>query len=121
MSKILTSQPAFSNIAGASADGNLPGSPNVQATVTYNAVAGKRHLITGVAWSYDATPTGGLVTISDNQEGTFLSLSVTASGPGFFAFPLPKASGIGSILTITLSAAGASCTGKLWALNHWTE
>lgn len=121
MSKIYTAQPAYSNILGASADGNIPGSPNVAGVVTYAAVAGKRHVITGVAWSYDATPTGGSIVVADNVTGTFLSLAITASGPGFIAFPLPKAGDPGSTLTITLAAGGASVSGRVWALNHWTE
>ncbi len=121
MSKIYTAQPAFGNILGASANGNIPGSPNAAAVVTFAAVAGKRHIITGVAWSYDATPTGGSIVVSDNLAGTLLSLTITASGPGFIPFPMPMASDVGAVLTITLAAAGAAVSGRVWALNHWTE
>lgn len=121
MSKIYTAQPAYSNILGASANGNIPGSPNVTATVTFAAVTGKRHIITGVAWSYDATPTGGSIVVADNLLGTLLSLTITASGPGFIIFPLPVASDLDAQITITLAAGGASVSGRVWALNHWTE
>lgn len=104
---------------GSASDISTPGA-NTAAVVTYNAVAGERHVITGVAWSYDGgAPTTGNISITDGGN-TIFSVDITSEGTGFIPFPKPKSGRVGQTMIITL-AASAAITGKLSILNHWTE
>jgi hypothetical protein len=107
-------------ISGYVGDVNAPAS-NTAATVTYAAVAGERHVITGFAVSYyGGIPTGGNVTITSAGVIIF-NLDIAEEGAGEIIFPAPKSGGVNSDLVITLTAGGAGITGKLNILNHWTE
>jgi len=108
-----------SSADAATADMNAP-AVNTAAVVTYGAVAGQRHYITGVAWSYyGGIPTAGNLTITD-AGATVFNIDINEEGPGFFTFPIAKRSAaVNTIMAITLTAAGAAVTGKLSILNHW--
>jgi hypothetical protein len=124
----------FSNVAGAtpvptleksipaaSADVNAP-AVNTAAVVTYAASPGVAHVIGGVAWSYNAAPTGGNLKIEDVSGTVVFSVDITTAGPGFFQFARPKKSAaVNTALIVTLAAAGAAVTGKVSVLSHWTE
>lgn len=103
-------------------DVNLPAA-NTAAVVTYAAVSGYRHCISGVAWSYSGgTPTGGNLLVEDISGTTVFSIDITDQGAGFFIFPKPKISAApGTALIITLAAGGAGITGKVSIPNHWLE
>ncbi len=118
--KIHTSQPYEALVEAAAGDVHEPAA-NTAAVVTYAAVAGKRHAITGVYWSYDGAPTGGNLIIEDGSGTTVFSIDITAAGPGYIIFPLAKAGSINTALIVTLAAAGASVTGKVSVMNHWIE
>ena len=118
--KIHTSQPYEAIVAAAAADVHEPAS-NTAAIVTYAAVAGKRHVITGVYWSYDITPTAATLTIEDGSGTTIFVISISNPGPGYILFPMAKAGSINTAMIITLTAGGASVTGKLSVMNHWVE
>lgn len=104
---------------GVAGDGHAP-AVNTAAVVTYAAVAGQRHYITGVAWSYyGGIPTGGNLQITDAGAVVF-DIDINEEGPGFFVFPSPKVSAlVNTAMVITLTAGGAAIAGKISILNHW--
>ena len=107
--------------AASTSDKHEPAS-NTAAIVTYSAGGGGvSHVITGVAWSYDGAPTGGSLKVEDGSGNTVFIVSVTAAGPGFIPFPVPKKGTANTAMIITLAAGGSGVTGKVQALNHWTE
>ena len=75
-------------------------------------------VISGIAWSYSAAPTGGALTVA-NGTTTVFSVEITAGGPGFFTFDPPLIGSPGSSLTITLAAGGSGISGKLNLLGRW--
>lgn len=100
-----------------SADSHFPAA-DTAAVVTYAAVPTKRHVITGVAWSYSAAPTGGSLTIADGAT-TIHQVAITAAGPGSIEFPRPIAGEINTAMTVTLAAGSGTVVGKVNVLNHW--
>jgi hypothetical protein len=96
-------------------DANLP------AVVTYDAVAGKSHIITGIAFGYDGEPTGGLLTVENGSGQIVFRIPVTTKGTGFIPFPKSKQGGVNTALIITLAAGGSGVKGYVSVLNHWTE
>lgn len=90
---------------------------NTAAAVTYPADEGRSHVITGIAWSYDALPTGGSLTVKDGTDTVFV-IGITSKGPGAIEFPEPKKGGRNKSMTVTLAAGGEGVTGKLSVLNH---
>lgn len=102
------------------ADVHAPAS-NTAAVITYAAPgAGFRHVLSGVAWSYDADPTAGSLTITDGGN-TIFKIAVTNKGPGFIPFDPPKMAGDNAALVITLAAGGSGITGVVNALGHWVS
>ena len=93
---------------------------NTAAVITLAATAGVSHVVTGVAVSYSAAPTGGRLTITDGGV-TVWDTDITASGILIISFPRPRKFGSGNAVVITLAAAGAAVVGKVNLLNHWTE
>ncbi len=111
----------ISAVACAAADVHAPAANNA-AVVTYAAVAGVRHCISGIAWSYDGDPTGGNLKVEDVSGTTVFSIDVTSKGPGVIIFPrAKKAAAVNTALIVTLAAGGGSVSGKVSVLNHWTE
>ena len=84
---------------------------NTAAIVTLSAVVAKKHYLPRVVWSYDAVPTGGGLTVTDDGDTVF-SISIPADGPGFV--PLGIESGTSNTdMVVTLAAGGAAVTGKV--------
>jgi len=107
-------------VESAAADVSAPGS-NAAAVVTYASAASQaRHVVSGVAWSYSGTPTGGLLTIGNGTE-IYFSMDITTAGAGLILFPRPKAARRNDALVVTLAAGGTGVTGKVSVLNHWVE
>ena len=106
----------------AAADVHAP-AVNTAAIVTYAADATKKHVITGVAWSYaGGTPIGGNLKIEDVSGNTVFSVDIDKSGPGGYEFPRPKiGTAANTAMIITLAAGGAGITGKVSVENHWLE
>jgi hypothetical protein len=94
---------------------------NTAAVVTYNAVAGRQHVISGVAWSYDTDPTGGNLQVEDGAGSTVFSVDITSKGPGFIPFPDGKRGSVNTAMVVTLAAGGAGVTGKVSVLGHGLE
>lgn len=98
---------AYANNVGVSA-------ANTAVAKTLTAVTGRTRSIKGVYVGYDATPTGGLLTIQDGVGGDIiLSLPITSPGPAPVNFAIPKESTAGNALVITLGAGGAGVIGHL--------
>ncbi|HYV40101.1 MAG TPA: hypothetical protein VE988_30725 [Gemmataceae bacterium] len=102
------------------ADVHAPSS-NTAAVVTYAAVSDRRHVISGVAWSYSAAPTGGQLTIEDGSGNTVFQIDITAAGPGVVYFTPPKNGTLNTALIATLAAGGSSVSGKISIVGHWKE
>jgi len=108
--------------AVSTSDVHVPSS-NTAAVLTFSAAGGGiSHALSGVAWSYSGgDPTGGNLKIEDGSGNVVFSVDITSQGPGFFPFPRPKKGTANTAMIITLAAGGSGVTGKVNALNHWTE
>ena len=112
--------PAYEpSVDAATEDIHVPAA-NTAAIVSYPATPTVYHVITGIAWSYDAAPTGGRLSIIMNGSTVF-DVDITAAGPGFIPFDPPKRFGVGDAVSVTLAAGGVGITGKCNVLGHWTE
>lgn len=103
------SQPSFHR--------KLDAAANAAATITVAADADQFHALDWVGWSYDATPTGGKLTVAIGGV-TFAEADITSAGPGMLRFdpPLYNSEQTKSeAMVITLAAAGAGVTGKVYA------
>lgn len=90
------------------------------AVVEYDAAAGFRHIISGLAWSYNTAPAAGRIKVEDGAE-TLFDLDITADGPGQIHFEPNLRGTTGEAMTITLYSGGAGVTGKLNVLGHYTQ
>ena len=78
----------------ASTDDSAVHASGAAAVITYAAVTENsapsrvagQHVIYGVAWSYDADPTGGGLQIEDGSGNTVFLIDITKGGPGFIPF-----------------------------------
>jgi len=108
-------------VLDSTSDVNVPAA-NAAATVTYPAVAGAQHCLSGLAWSYaGGTPTGGNLQVQDGNGNVVFTMDITAAGPGQVYFRPAKKGTANTAMTITLAAGGAGVSGKLSVLGHWTE
>lgn len=89
---------------------------NNPATVTIPADNEMRHILHKLVWSYDADPTGGLMTISGG--GVEIRFNITKSGPGAINFLY--ACNRNTALIVTLAAGGVSAIGKVY-IEYSTE
>lgn len=85
------------------------------AVVTLSAVSGVYRVIRAVIWSYNATPTGGRITITDGGA-TKWDFDITASGPGMM--PLEHVFSENSAVVVTLASGGGAVTGKLTVVHY---
>lgn len=86
---------------------------NTAAVVTLAAVAGQRHRITAIAYSYTAAPAGGTLTVVDGAT-PLIDIDVTSSGEVWAVLPPGGLVGTANTaMTITLTAGGAGISGKL--------
>lgn len=79
---------------------------------------GLANVLTGVALSYSATPTGGRLTIADGAETVF-DLDIPAAGMQVIAFNPPRRGRPNRALVVTLASGDGSVQGKLNALGHY--
>lgn len=107
-------------IVGVAGDVHQPAA-NTAAVVTYSATAGAKHAIGMIFASYSATPTGGLLTITDDGA-TIFALQIAAAGPvvvDLSDYPI-VASVANKAMVVTLAAGGGSVVGAL-TVRHWLE
>jgi hypothetical protein len=90
---------------------------NTQAQIVLSAPTDvtKRQTLLNITFSYNGTPTSGLLTVVDSVGTTTIySTYVTASGPGQILLqPLTLQAALTGSLTITLSAGGSGVSGSL--------
>ncbi len=102
-------------------DSNLTDAPaaNTAAVVTLAAAGeGISNAIRGIAWSYDAEPTGGNLKVEDGATAVF-SMDIATPGAGFV--PVCGKGSTNTALTVTLAAGGEGISGKLNVLEAWEE
>ena len=102
------------------ADFHAP-SAETPAQITYAAVADRRHVISGIAWSYSDAPTDGVLYIEDGSGSIVFRLDITAAGPDAVYFNPPRHGSLNTALIITLEAGGEDVSGKICVLGHWKE
>ena len=84
---------------------------NVAAVVTLAADADQTHVLDALYYSYDAAPTGGLLTVTIGGTTVF-EVDVTAGGPDDFEFPNGLYNDAkNEEMVVTLAAAGGSIQG----------
>lgn len=108
------------SIGVSTADVHAPAA-NTAAQITYAAVAKRAHAVSGVAWSYSGTPTGGNLKLENGAGNTVFALDISSAGAGLIVFPHPKRGAPNTALIVTLAAGGAGVSGKLSVLNHWED
>lgn len=92
---------------------------NTAAVITYAAATNNlAHVISGLAVSYNAAPTGGNLQVADGAN-VILNVDITAAGLVLIFFDTPKKGSLNTAMTITLAAAGAAVAGKVSVLGHW--
>lgn len=85
------------------------------ATVTipaYNSFDSARE-ISSIQFSYDDTPTGGLLTVESPSGTVIWRHHITAAGIGPIDFPTPLPGAEGQAMIVTLAAGGSGIAGKL--------
>lgn len=99
-------------VRSSTGDTHAPAS-NTAAVLTYAAVAGRKHVLDALVWSYSGTPTGGNLKVEDGSGTTVFSMDVTAAGAGFVEFHLPLSGRENTALIVTLAAGGSGVSGKV--------
>ena len=85
---------------------------NTNISITLVGAVNLRHHIDQITWSYASAPTGGRC-VTTGLQGDELDFDITAGGPGGLALPQSSYGGVGSDVTVTLSAGGGGIAGKL--------
>jgi len=108
------------SVPAAAADVNAPAQATA-AVITLAAVAGKKHIISQITYSYSATPTGGNLKVEDVSGTTVFNVDVPAAGVGqiFFRQPL-RGAAANTAMIITLASGAGTVVGKVNVI-HWTE
>jgi hypothetical protein len=96
-------------------------SANAAAAVTYAAVPGFSHCVSGLMWSYSGAPTGGNIKVEDGSGNTVFSLDISSAGVGFLPFSPAKRGAANTAMIVTLAAGGGGVVGKLSIPAHWTD
>ncbi len=86
-------------------------SADTAAVVALAAAEDIRHVVTCILWSYNATPTGGSLTITDGT--TTIVVAVVDQGPGKIDLPRAFCGIQGDAVTVTLAAGGGGVTGRV--------
>jgi hypothetical protein len=92
---------------------------NTAATVTATGQDNQYIIFQVIMWSYNGAPTGGNISAVTTGGATILDWDITTSGPGFVPIPEKglQSPSPGEAVTITLTAGGATVSGKLNA--YW--
>lgn len=81
---------------------------NAVASVALAAKPGVRWHVANVTVGYSGTPTGGVLTVTDTSSVIF-QVAIPTSGP--VTVQVYRRAGVGSAMTISLSAGGSGITG----------
>lgn len=80
------------------------------AVITLAAVAGKKHWLHSIQWSYSADPTGGRLTVVTGVTTRF-DVDITTGGPG--GFSLEIVADENEAMVITLASGAGAVVGKI--------
>lgn len=104
-----------------STDETATSSAGAAVSITFLAQTDSAHVISGVAWSYDAAPTGGALSIKDGASDVVYTSDITSAGTSQVLFNPPKQGRSGRSMILTLAAPGGAVVGKVNSLGHWTR
>lgn len=94
---------------------------NQVVTIAYAAPGRKkRHVISGLAWSFDAAVVASTLTITDGGI-TIFEVDLIEGGYHSVQFDPPKCGSRNAAVQISLDATGAGLIGKLNVLGHWID
>jgi hypothetical protein len=118
--QVIPGRPGAGDVLSNPTPGQSPSSPqtataaaNTAVTITLAASGTTTHVVTVLAYSYSASPTGGQITIKDGATTVF-DLDVTSTWEVVASMPPGGIKGTaGAAMTVTLAAGGAGITGKL--------
>lgn len=77
-------------------------------TIVLDADAARSNIIAKIAGGYSATPTGGLLTVTDGGSNTYFQAPVTAAGLFNVDFNVPLVGPTNTGLTVTLAGGGGT-------------
>lgn len=83
------------------------------AVITLAAIEKQSYHIHKIIWSYDTTPTGGLLTVTVNGAEILPGIPITASGPG--ALSVNITSNDNEAVVITLASGAGTVVGRVYA------
>jgi hypothetical protein len=88
------------------------------AVLTIALAAGQQLYLSGLYCSFSASPTAGLLTITDNGTTVFSLDLGTVAGTFFLPFPKMRKSSVGTTIVITLATGGGTGVPKLNAIKQ---
>lgn len=91
---------------------------NTDAVVTYTADAYSAHVIRSIAYEYDASPTGGLLTVEDGAGNVVFTKNIAAAGAGYVEFYDGLKGTVNEDMIITLAAGGSGVSGTISVIGH---
>jgi hypothetical protein len=102
--------------------GNVHAPAAATAAVITKAAAGAgiHHVISGIAFSYSAAPTGGNLTITDGGVTVF-NIDITAAGWGQINFDEPIMGDANAAMVVTLASGAGAVVGKVNLTGYWTK
>jgi hypothetical protein len=111
---------AFQNEAEVAGSGDTSSAGSGADAVVYLPAQGTRqHVLFGVSWSYQATPTSGVLTVETPSGTTVFTEPITAAGPNYFPFPQGLKAQAGKDLLVRLKDGSQQKTVSL--LGHRFE
>lgn len=99
-------------VTGAASHTHAPAAATA-AVLTFAATAGKRWVLNGVEWSYDADPTGGNLKVENGAGTTVFQVAVTKGGPGYIHFDPPIVGSNNTAVVVTLASGAGAVVGKV--------
>ena len=103
---------SVTGVTGTTANVHAPAAATA-AVLTFAATAGKRWVLNGAEWSYDADPTGGNLKVENGAGTTVFSVAVTKGGPGFIKFDPPIVGSTNTAVIVTLASGAGAVVGKV--------
>ena len=91
---------------------------DTDAEILLAAATNKRYILNGIAWSYDAEPTGGNLVIREGGTPVF-EIDICTCGPGFI--PVRMSFTKTTAVQLVLLAGGAAVSGKLNIIGRYDE
>src|SRR5574343_1981113 len=103
---------SLTGVAATTANHHAPAAATA-AVLTFAATAGKRWVLNGVEWSYDADPTGGSLKVENGAGTTVFQVAITKGGPGYIKFEPPIVGSNNTAVVVTLASGAGAVVGKV--------